>query len=523
MPTRQLSIEYIIDGGWSTDLGNTLSAANVAESGGVIRVPFLTRAENTQYGLDGRVKKSEGAIKFNSGAISGTPTIKGLFEYFRQNTNGTPTRKRLAHAGTVIYKEDLDGTWDSLATGKANGAIPDYTVANDILVIASSAVADVPFSWDQTTFQNLAGSPPNFSFSEWHQSRLFAAGVVSAPSTVYWSNRNNPEDWTDDTGAGNITISPQDGDRIVALASHRGDLIVFKGPYHGSIWRIKGSAPFGDQAFRVELVMKGVGALTHRCVVNMGNDKAFMDVDGTWHSLNATAEYGDYNNRFLSFDIDSYIREQITTSQLENAQAVTHPNRNQIYITVPSDSSSTNNRVLVLDYRFKRPRWSILTNPSAASIAIFKNSSLVDTLHFGGYDDGQVLIGEQFVRNWDGNPIGMNVEFPHANMGKFDGLKTLTQLRLNVKPTGAYDITVNYIQDGDSQTTTFTQSSGGALGSFVLGTDPLGGATYESIIRDDVQGEFRNMVLQMLQGNINENAEIQSIGMSVSMSDMGGE
>ena len=520
---KQTSIEFVLNGGWSTDLGNTLGAMNVPQQGAVINIPFLTRAENALYGLNGRVKKSFGASKFNSSAISGNPTVIGMFEYWRQNSNGIPTRKRVCHAGTSIYKEDVDGTWDSLATGLVNGAIPDYTVANDILVISSSASADVPKSWDQTTFQNLAGSPPNFSFSEWHQGRLFSAGVLTDPSTVYYSARNNPEDSTDTTASGNITISPQDGDRITGLVTHKGDLIVFKGPYRGSIWRIKGSAPFGEDAFTVRPIITGIGALTHRCIVTMGDDIAFMDIDGTWHSLKTTEEFGDFNQKFLSRPIDTYIKEGLKTASLSGAQAVDQTNLGAIYITLPSANSVTNDRVLVLDYRFEIPRWSILTNPKAASIAIIKSTDLVDTLHFGGYSDGQVLVGEKSLKNWDGESIGMNVELPHMNMGSFEKTKVLYQIRINTIPKGVYDINVNYIQDGNTQSTSFTQTDQGALGSFVLGTTVLGGTTFESIVRDDVQGEFRNMILQILQGGLNEDAEIQSLGITITGAGMSGE
>jgi len=90
-------------------------------------------------------------------------------------------------------------------------------------------------------------------------------------------------------------------------------------------------------------------------------------------------------------------------------------------------------------------------------------------------------------------------------------------------PKGVYDINVNYIQDGNYQSTSFTQTDQGALGSFVLGTTVLGGTTFESIVRDDVQGEFRNMILQILQGGLNEDAEIQSLGITITGAGMSGE
>lgn len=521
MPNKHVNIEYFINGGWSTDLGNTLAGLQAPQEG-MTKLTFLQRADNVVYGLNGSVRKSFGASKFNSSAISGTPTVIGLFEYWKQGTTGSPTRKRVCHAGTVIYKEDVDGTWDSLKTSLVSGTIPDYTVANDKLVISSADATDVPFSWDQSTFQNLAGSPPNFAFSEWHQSRLFASGVVTAPSTIYYSNRNNPETWSG-TGSGSITIAPQDGDRITAIISHKRDLIVFKGPYHGSIWRIIGNAPFGENGFRTEPIIKGIGAITHRCVVTMGDDIVFMDVDGTWHGLSATEQFGDFNQKFISRPIDTYIREDLEHSRLDQFQAVNQSDLGIIVITGITKGATTNDVIFGFDYRFPEPRWFRWTNPNAASVAVFKNSSLVDTLYFGGVSDGLVLEGQKSARNWDGAAIGMNVETPHINMGDWTTLKTLYQIRLGLIPSGTFDIDINYIQDGTSQSVTVDQAGAAALDSFVLGIDVLGGASFSVSTTDDVQGEFRSILLQILQSGGDETAEVQSIGLTVSSPTYSGE
>ena len=152
---------------------------------------------------------------------------------------------------------------------------------------------DVPRSWDQTTAQNLAGTPPRFSFGVSHKNRAWAAGVYATPSRLHYSANVDPEDWIG-AGSGSIDIDPNDGDMITGLVSHKDELFVFKGPNKGSIHRIIGSSPTGSDAFSRKNFVKGLGACWHNAIFPFGDDIGFVSQYGSVHSLSATAAYGTF-------------------------------------------------------------------------------------------------------------------------------------------------------------------------------------------------------------------------------------
>ena len=73
---RQSSVTatHLIDGGWATDRGVLASAP--IEQDGTVRVPFLLKAENVFYELNGAVHKIGGTTKLNSSAVNGGTTIR---------------------------------------------------------------------------------------------------------------------------------------------------------------------------------------------------------------------------------------------------------------------------------------------------------------------------------------------------------------------------------------------------------------------------------------------------------------
>ena len=234
MTEKSQYVKLVFGGGWAEDFGPTADAAQI--EGNQIVVPWLTAAEDCIYLLDGGTRKSPGTSKLNSSALQSGADIMGIFDAWLSGTGGSSAQHRIIHVDTTIKKDDGDGTFTNLFTGLEAGKIPSYAILEDLIVMTSDSSTDVPKSWDGSTAQNLAGSPPNFSMVEEHKNRLWAAGNVALPSRLYYSRFLNGADWTNQ-GSGSIDISPSDGDRIMAIRSHKDQLWIFKGPYKGSIQR----------------------------------------------------------------------------------------------------------------------------------------------------------------------------------------------------------------------------------------------------------------------------------------------
>ena len=513
-------VNHILNGGWATDFGESASAT--VDRAGRVLLPFLTQGENLLFRLDGGFEKAEGTAKINSTALESGADIRGFHDFWIAGTSGSPAQHRVLHVNTVVMKDDGDGSFTNINTGLEDDKIPSYAVLNDLLVYTSDSNTDVPQSWDGTTNQNLAGTPPNFAFHVEHKGRIWAAGIAAKPSTVAYSALNNPEDWVG-AGSGEIPISTDDGDRITGLASHNGELIVFKGPYIGSIHRIQGSAPTGDDPFRRTTHSTGVACAGHNSITKIkGNDLAFVTNNGSFRSLEATARFGDYEAAALSLPINSWLRTHANFSQLSRAWGVTEPNGNYSLWTLPVDGGTTNTAMLMLDHRFPEPRWSNWSSYSLASLGISINSSNNDnpTLVAGG-NDGFLYNMQQANRTVqpDGS-VAARLKTPTLDYGDPFRMKTICGSALRITPVSGSDIRFSWMRDGQgTQTTTFAQSGGGTLlDEFLLDTDSLSilAATYTY---DEMEegGDFHTISYSLENETISHNIQFHSLGVALEM------
>ena len=509
MPTARLIREIRFGGGWATDYGPVFPSAE-----DIIVVPWLMNADNIYFELDGGIHKMGGGVKLNSTVISGSSDVMGIFDYWRSGTGGSSTQKRIAHAGTVVYKEDLDGVWDSLITGLESGKIPCYGIYNDILVLTSSSSVDVPKKYDQTTAANLGGTPPNFDFFTIHKNRAWAAGVDSNPSRLYYSALDNIEDWTG-AGSGSIDISSNDGGVITGLwGEHKNVLWVFKGPQKLSIHYITGSSP-SDFA-RVPFA-RGVGASNHNGIVAFGDDLAFHSILGV-HSLATTADYGDFKESFLSFPFSSYWQENLALGRLSFSQAAHYSKRGLVLWTLTTSGQTENDLILGMDYRFTPPRWVRWFQPSAASLATVVNNNIFEL--WAGTYDGFTLRLDQRDRNMADTSYTARATLPYINFGSSHFSKYAAKVFVGFNPGGAYNMILGYTRDNNlQQTATISQAGSEAIlapapagvNEFELDTSVLSGS-YFATRSADLEGEFQDIQLEVLQAGSNQDMEVHSIG-----------
>ena len=210
MPSNLLTVHHTFGGGWAPDFGPSVDLGP-SQSGELV-IPYLLEAENNRYSLDGGPVKIGGADKLNAAVMESGAAIRGLFDFWRLGTSASPTQKRIVHVGTKILKDAADGTFTDLFTGLTSNSIPSYSVFGDALILSQTG-NDVPRWYDNTTAQNLAGSPPNFAFSTAHKNRVWAAGVTDNPSRLYYCALLDEEDWTG-AGSGFIDIEPDDGEGV---------------------------------------------------------------------------------------------------------------------------------------------------------------------------------------------------------------------------------------------------------------------------------------------------------------------
>ncbi|MES0339851.1 MAG: hypothetical protein ABUK15_07330 [Anaerolineales bacterium] len=515
MTTKRTFLRHKFAGGWDTDSGPTV---DVVPEGHIVQVPFLVEADNIVYEFDGGPRKAPGTTKLNSVVLESGADVKGVYDYWITGTAASPAQHRICHVGTTIKKDDADGTFANLFTGLEADKVPDYTVFEDKLIIASDSTTDVPKSWDGTTAQNLAGTPPNFAFSAVHRNRIWAAGDAANPSRLYYAVSLNPEDWISG-GSGTIDIDPSDGDRITGIISHKSELWVFKGPYKGSIHRISGAAPTGSDPFSLAPFIKGLGCVAHNTIFRFGDDIGFMWSDGTVHSLAATAAFGDFNEAALSRPIHTYLREHLNFARLTHAHAVNWTDLGIVLFSVPIDAATQPNMILTMDYRFnggvRWSRWSSFSNTALSLASVVDASANNRRIIIGGGTDGFIRKYGQSTRSIDGNSsISYKVTIPQLTYGDAVQMKVVSGGAIGFQPKNTGNVTFGWTRDGNAQQTrTVSQDAGGAaLGVFVLGTDTLGGSRFvDKFFELEEGGEFRSLGMEVTNNVNNEDVEIHSI------------
>lgn len=544
MPTNRRTVRHVFAGGWATDFG---AAAEVGLSpDGLVRIPWLAEAENVLYEFDGGTHKIGGATKINSSAVNSGSEITGLFDFRREAASAAVQQRIVLNTGTVIMgSTDAGATFSNLQTGLSDDKIPNYATFDDLLIASNNGTGagDVPQKYNATTMSVLGTNTPEFSFSVTHKNRLWAAGVAANRSTLFYSpnltNSGPDGDWNGST-SGTIAIDPGDGDRIMALISHKNELWVFKGPFKGSIHRIVGSAPTGSDGFERITFIRGLGCAGPNLVFRFRDDVGFVWTDGTIHSLLATASFGDFFQATLSRPIHNYLRDNINFDRLGYGSAITDTLRQCVFISFPIGSNQYPNQLLCMDYRFDPVRWSRLTalgqalgsGKSIVSAMTIMVDTAQDDSHIviGGSEDGFVRKLNRVNRSLDSNTAyTATTTLPFLNYGDPFILKTIYAASVGVNLVAGGNVTFGWQGDDKArQTQTVTQGGTGTLlkgptvpdaQAFTLDDATLGllaGSKFvDRFFSLETGGEFRSVQYDVTNGDANKDLSINGVSVSL--------
>ena len=472
----------------------------------ILEPDTLTRAEDIVFETSGERKKRGGQARVNSTQLTGATYVRYVRDFWL--TSGT--QKRIAcHNGTVL-KEDLDGTWDAI-TGSvypAAGEIVSTEVFNDLLIILSSGEITAQ-KWDgaAATTSNLGGTPPAGKIVKKHQNRIWIAGDTSAKHRLYYSQAFDPEVWSG-PGTGSLDIDPGDGDPdgITAIfPSFFGELFVAK---RTKLYKISGSSPSGDFAFRIEQVSDSIGCIAHNSVVATQDDVIFCSDRGV-HSLKATANFGNVEATFISAPIHDFWHG-LKRANLKKLHAVFYPRINSYLLGLTTTSSSENNEII--GFNIVTGGWFRWTGYDCVSMATVLNPVSNDFELWTGGQNGYVNRYLPATLNDFGTAISADfktpVIYPDRDPDKVWGFKSLSVI---FKPKGNYNFTVKYkIDNQTEQTATINQVGTGALlgDNFTLGTSVLGTTDVSQPVELQLEGYGKGIVFNFVQNGINEDIEI---------------
>ena len=243
--------------------------------------------------------------------------------------------------------------------------------------------------------------------------------------------------------------------------------------------------------------------------------------DGGIYSLAAVEKFGDFSETALTRPIRSWFDDHINFARLQFAWAATLDTQGAVLFAVAIDGSTNNNIMLMLDYRSDPVRWSRWDAFSGGCVAhVIDPTDSSRHIIMSGGNDGFVRKHYQKVRSIDGTTgINYQVRTPFTDYGAPFHTKTLENAGLMLVPKGDTTVTLGWVRDsGSLQTQALSQTGGAVLGTFVLGTDKLGGpASKLRFAETEEGGEFRLIQYTISDAQVGVDVDVNRLAASISL------
>lgn len=484
----------------------------------------LIVATNIAYDT-GTIRKEGGAAKYNSSAISGTPTVIGGYDWWPDSS--TQRMVVVTGAGTIL-KDSGSGTFaTTLASGlTVSNTVPlfieggkevaannrklfIFTGQNQIKVLSGDGVTAASVTTpaaDWATIYPTTGTN--------HEGRIWGAGNSNDPHRVYYSTTGNHEDFTG-VGSGSISIYPGEGEKIVSIVSFKGLLIVWKYPV--GIYYVDTTDP-SSANWKVKKLSNGTGGVSPQGSVVVDDDVIFMDGAGNIQLLSAVTEFGDMtsNNISSASQMAPFLRDFVDFSMLPKCASVYYAYKREVHFAVAELGSTKNNRRIVLDFNNGKPRFRFSDRDVNHIIWMRKDTDGVPKPLIGE-DGGFVYKLDQSATSKDGLGYSSVFQSTHIDFGFVDPTLATKHklgqfLELVVEPTGNWTIAVDIYWDGNyTQTVYFNMGSAGSpLGTFTLGTDTLGGPPVLNR-KQRIVGTGRRLSLKFTGSGTNQNFSVARV------------
>lgn len=443
----------------------------------------------TTPGFKNRLTVSRNTIAPRAGGISTRPDVTAVNTVtvgastkciggvqFRLST-GTNKTVAAFNDGTVRTLNS-DGTTTTLKSGlsaASQASFAQYSNATKDLLVYTDRV-NAAQSWDGTTWQALAGTPPALAGPvAVHGSRVHLLDATNIRRES-WSKLDDGEDYTAASNAGSMTITGRLSSPLVFLLAMTSELLL---GHRDFVTRLQGTAPSTFAITNAVPAVTSLGGISPLGAIFGNNDAWWISQRGI-HNLATTLQFGDYEEHFASTNIDPYFVPSsgytLSLDQLTVAAACYDQQNNRLYWAVDSNGDGANDMILCLDVHTKG--WSVWTGTTIATHAMWTvvGSNGIE-VYLGGYDG--------FVRKLSPttttNAIDMAVAHI-SNLGMPFWQKTPRHLYVYLAEQGAGTLNVTTSFDfgttGGQVYSVSMLGSSALLGStFTLGTSVLGGRT----------------------------------------------
>lgn len=456
--------------------------------------------QNVVFTTSGNWKTRGGTAKLNSSTLGASVICTGL-KYYKP-TSGTKYIVGIFD-NDKIYKMDYsagggpDGTWDDI-TGSLSFAIgqndlASFTIGEDTLIIEDGLNTTAPYKWTGSgNAAALSGSPPNATMVAYHKRMAFAAGNNTNPSTFYFTDVGNIENWT--TGlSGNLSIETNDGSIIRAIVPGF-DALYFWKDY--SIWRLSGD---DKDTFQLQRMVSNIGTLSPKSIARIGNDFFFVSSQGDIYVYDGAIGVKLISTKIQgSIDNANFARFQYASGELFDKD---------YYLSYSTSTNQTHNRMFSFDtFHFA---WTKFTGINANAITVADDGTGKDMLVFGDY--GGFVYKYPSGTNDAGSAISAYYTTKQYYFSELKPQKDWKLLKIFANQKGNYNLDVEMRKDFASTGTTENlslQGSQSLWGTAVYGVDPYGG---QSLIigRVEVNKEGNFYQIKFSNSNLDEPIEVK--------------
>lgn len=356
----------------------------------------------------------------------------------------TPASRVTVSDTTIAFVDSNPDTITDSNNGLANFQVGDVlevsgSASNDgTYTIATVSAGTITLDAGDSLSAEGAGASVtltanrDLSFYEFFQGQdfaaLFGAGDPQNPSTLYYSQSDDPDVWSGGT-AGAIDIAINDGFKITGLKAQGNQLIVYKekNRYYIStfyesntgVYGLKVS-PFKDNAG---------GAITHETihVIDNGDIVALASQSlGVQGIGKQQAPDGSLLPKEYSRDIRPLF-EQINWSIADLSRGIVYDDI--VWLAVPFGKSATTNNY-VFRYHIDRDAWDVIPNLAIACWEVFFDEDNNEVLYAGSADTAKIYKFNKNVFTDNGQKINTVFESGLINLGSVFDVEAMETVAL---------------------------------------------------------------------------------------------
>lgn len=457
---------------------------------------------------------SEGSTSTSTLSLTRAFSIINIIDYWRFSSS-TSTKEQLLLAASdwfKLYEYNEEGERREVEPDVGATTPEDQQARVTSIVIENKAIfafdtlGDTPIKYNPDVsdkYQDLGGSPPDFSIMAEHLGRLWTNDKTD-PDRLHYSSTGNVEEWNGSGDSGAIDVSPGDGDSrgITGIYAFKGILFVAKGI---RLFKITGFTP---EEFFIEPVSNGIGIESPQSIVAVDQDDVVFVSKRGIHSTMATDAYGDTESKFLSLNIQNDFNT-FEPLKLEFIQGTYIPELNSLAFSISQEEAPSPNdiwlyNVLIQQWyrwpelsctaisrRLLSGRFKLLIGTNEGRICQAQNGTFMD------FDEGGIFY-----------KIKTGTIYPGGNPESIKGFK---RVGFAFRPEGSFQFTcVVKIDNYPSQSLSFVADGGGDLlgETFILGSSILGGTAVLSPFMKLIDGHGRGITIEVTQSGSNQTVEL---------------